>query len=286
MSDAREVIGWMSALSDPARLRIVRLLQREELAVGELANISQLPQSTVSRHLKGLLEAGWITRRSVGTASRYSCDASALPGDAQQLWNILEPRVNAMSSANDDDARLSIVLDERPTSSREFFGRVGGEWDALRRELFGDQVSAEALLGALDPDMIVADIGCGTGSAVAMLAPFVKRVIAIDREPAMLEAARARLAACDNIEFQQGEACQLPLEDESVDCALLFLVLHHLDDVTAALAEAHRVVRNRGCVIVLDMVAHDRHAYRNSMGHVHLGFSKESMHALAADAQL
>lgn len=273
------IVRRLAVLSDLARLRLLRLLDREELSVGELARILQLPQSTVSRHLKALHEGGWLRRRVEGTASLYRLAADQLAPDAADLWALARTQLDGAPGLDDDDLRLAEVLAERRTDSRAFFGRVGGEWDEHRSDLFGDAFTGEALLGALDPDWVVADVGCGTGNAAALLAPLVRRVIAIDREPAMLHAARRRLADFDNIEFRVAEIGPDVLEPASVDLVTVFLVLHHLDDPGAALAHLAAGLRGRGAVLVVDMIRHDRDTFRQTMGHRHMGFDRADVEA-------
>lgn len=280
------LVTWLATLSDLARLRILRLLDREELSVGELSRALQLPQSTVSRHLKVLNDAGWIVKRVEGTASFYRLVAESLPQPARELWDLARTQLSGTPTLAEDDHRLGEVLAERITDSRAFFGRVGGDWDALRRELFGDAFTAEALLALLDPAWIVADIGCGTGNAASLLAPRVRRVIAVDREEAMLEAARERLAALGNVDFRRGDIEQLPIDDAAVDAALVVLVFHHLEDPDRAVQEIGRILRPGGVAMITDMMRHDREIYRHTMGHRHLGFDEDAARRWAAGAGL
>lgn len=272
-SGASKWCEWTSLVGDSMRLRLLRMLEREELGVGEMARVMQLPQSTVSRHLKALLDARWIARRNQGTTSLYRLETTALADGAADLWRLARGQVDpALGSA--DDARLAAVLADRRTDSRTFFGRVGGEWDALRRELFGTAFAVEALLSLLDPDATVADLGCGTGDVAEHLAPLVKRVIAVDREATMLDAARRRLAGHRNVTFRQGDLESLPIKSGEVDAAVLMLVLHHVDEPERAFAECGRVLAPRGRLLVVDMMRHDRQVYARTMGHRHLGFTE------------
>lgn len=280
------LLNRLGTLSDLARLRAMRLLQQEELSVGELARALQLPQSTISRHLKLLHAGGWVSKRAEGTASLYRIDEAALDDASRELWSLATRQLGPHPTLEQDDQRLEAVLADRQVDSKAFFGRVGGEWDQLRHELFGDRFTAEALLGLLTADWIVADLGCGTGNAAEQIAPFVKKVIAIDREDAMLEAARKRLAGVSNIEFRAGDIQALPLQDEEVDASLFFLVLHHVAEPLEAVAEAARSVRPGGAVLIVDMVEHDRDIYRNTMGHRHLGFGEEIIAGWAAEVGL
>lgn len=276
----------MTDLGDVTRLRILALVEDEELGVGEIARIVQLPQSTVSRHLKLLFENGWIVKRTVGTASLYRLVEDQLESSALGLWHFTREQLQENAAFADDRHRMREVLAARQTDSKAFFGRIGGEWDELRRELFGRDFSADALLALLPPEMIVADVGCGTGDAAAHLVTTVGRVIAIDRERAMLEAARKRLTDHANVEFREGDLHRLPLDDASVDAVTVFLVMHHVHDPVVAVKEAARVLRPEGVMLIVDMVDHDREVYRHTMGHVHLGFHEGDIRAWGEAAGL
>lgn len=276
----------LSILSEPLRVRLLHLLQREELGVGELTRILQVPQSTVSRHLKALDVGGWVARRSEGTATWIRMAHERLPTEALELWRVVADSPTHAQVFGEDEARLEGVLAARRIDSAEFFGRVGPEWDSLRRALFGEGFAVPALLGLVPGDWVVADLGCGTGAVTEALAPAVGRVVAVDREEAMLEAARRRLAGFSNVELHRADLRALPVADEALDAALCMLVLHHLDAPAEALAETRRALRPGGRVIVLDMVEHDRENYRSSMGHRHLGFSREVLAGHAAEAGL
>jgi ArsR family transcriptional regulator len=275
------LLSRLSTLNDLARLRILRLLGRHELSVGELGRALQLPQSTVSRHLKLLLDGGWIVKRSAGTASLYCLVEDGLDADARALWTLVRDQLGTSATDEDDDARLAEVLAERRQDSKAFFGQLGSEWDHLRHDLFGRDFTAEALLALVDPRWTIADLGCGTGNAAALLAAHVQTVHVVDREPTMIAAARRRLTEHDNVEYHEAELGALPLDDDSVDAAIAFLVLHHLPDPSAAVVEAARVLAPGGALLVVDMVAHDREAYGHTMGHQHLGFDEDDVRAWA-----
>ena len=263
-------LARLSALSDRSRVRIMRVLELEELGVGELSRVVGMPQSTVSRHLKPLHELGLVSKRSEGTTSLYRLDMS--DPAACGLWSVTNDQLGDAEDFSDDASRLRKVLLERRGDSRSFFGRVGGDWQSIRRDLFGFGFSEDALLGLLDPDWTVADLGCGTGDASERLAPVVRKVLAIDRESAMLAAARRRLEGLKNVDFIEADLHQLPLDPGSVDVAVLMLVLHHQEDPGGIIAEAARTLTPTGRILVVDMVAHDRTEFAEEMGHAHLGF--------------
>lgn len=259
------------------RLRLLRLLEAEELGVGELASILQLPQSTVSRHLKTLLENNWIIRRSEGTASMYRLVVESLNAESRELWELARRQLGSPPQVRQDDHRLKQILARRATDTIAYFGRVGGEWDAVRSELFGSSFVDEALLALLDPKWVVADLGCGTGDIAARLAPLVAAVHVVDMSKAMLAAARKRLGGHANVEFHHGDLTSIPLHDRSVDAAIISLVLHHVAEPPAAIQEAARLLRPHGRLLVIDMLEHDREQYRQTMGHKWLGFRPRDM---------
>jgi ubiquinone/menaquinone biosynthesis C-methylase UbiE len=273
---ALPIFDRMVALSDLTRSRMLLVLEGNELTVGELCQVLQLPQSTVSRHLKVLGDEGWVAARAEGTSRRYRMADRVEPA-ATQLWAIVREQVVATRTARQDAARVRSVLAERRTRSQEFFSSAAGEWDRVRTELFGARAALEALLALLDETWVVGDLGCGTGQVSGTIAPFVRRVIAVDESEAMLAAARKRLAACDTVEIRQGELDALPVERHELDVAILSLVLHYVTDPPRALAEVHRVLRPGGRLLVVDMMPHDREEYRQTMGHVWQGFSAEQL---------
>lgn len=280
-SEARGPIEWLATLGDLARLRLLRLLERHELSVGELAAALQLPQSTVSRHLKRLLEEGWVTRRSAGTSGMYVFAGDDLPRGAIGIWTITRGEIDDTATTGQDDHRAAEVLSRRQIDSGSFFESVGGQWSHLRHALFGSTFTAQALIAMADPTWAVVDMGCGTGSAAELLAPWVGSVIGIDREPAMLQAARDRLKGVPCVEFIEADATDLPLKDDSADVVLIVLLLHHLTDPNAAINEAARILRPGGKVIVIDMVTHERDEYRVTMGHQHFGFNADELAEMA-----
>ncbi len=274
----------LAALSEPLRLRLARILESSDLSVGEVSRVVQLPQSTVSRNLKVLAEAGWIDKRAEGTAAYYRLTLDDLPPEARALWlTIREQLARAGDPHFDEDARrLQGVLAERRTDSVSFFGRVSGEWDAVRAELFGGSVTLRAMMGLLPRHWVVADIGCGTGNGAELIAPFVRQVIAVDQSEPMLQAARKRLSGVGirNVTFVDGPIEALPLGDASVDAAMCLLVMHHVRELGEALGELRRIIKPGGRLLVMDMFEHDRAAYRHTMGHVHLGFNETTIRSL------
>lgn len=275
MAAPSAVFDRLSALADQTRTRVLLVLERHELTVGELAAVLQLPQSTTSRHLRTLSDEAWVTSRAEGTSRYYSL--GRLDASARRLWGAVREEVATSAAARHDTRRLERILADRRTRSQEFFSATAANWGRVREELFGGHADLVALLGLLDEEATVADLGCGTGQFAATVAPFVGRVLAVDGSAAMLAAARRRLAPHENVVLRQGDLEALPLEDGEADLAVLLLVLHYLPHPAAALAEAARVVKPGGRLLVVDMMPHDREEYRQQMGHVWLGFSEAQL---------
>ena len=272
------VFDHLTALSDPTRSRLLHAVEGRELTVTELCAVLQLPQSTVSRHLRILSDEGWVASRADGTSRYYRLDPG-LDGGARQLWDIVRAQVAASPAGRHDARRVDSVLADRRSRARAYFSSVAGQWDIVRRNLFGDRAPLVAMLGLLDPATAVADLGCGTGQLAETLAPFVAHVTAVDASAEMLAAARERLGAASNVEVRQGDLEALPLDTASVDAAILSLVLHYVAEPARALGEAARVLRPGGRLVIIDMMPHDRSELRQQMGHVWQGFSETQMTA-------
>src|ERR1700674_57704 len=274
-SRAPAILDHLASLADTTRSRILLLLDRHELTVSELCGIVQLPQSTVSRHLKALADAGWVAARAEGTSHLYTMTRDELDGSARRLWLLVREQVGPTPAAAQDQRRLQAALAERRTKSQEFFSSSAGQWDRVRDELFGDRFHLGALAGFADSRWVVGDLGCGTGQVSAAIAPFVERVIAVDASAAMLQAARKRLQGLDNIDLRRGELESLPIDEQGLDAATLMLVLHHVPEPDRALMEVARVLRPGGRAVLVDMLPHDRESYRQQMGHIWLGFGDD-----------
>jgi ubiquinone/menaquinone biosynthesis C-methylase UbiE len=269
------ILDHLSALADTTRSRILLLLDRHELTVTELCGIMQLPQSTVSRHLKALADSGWIAARAEGTSNLYVM--TPLDASTRRLWSLVREQVGPTPAAVQDQRRLQTVLAERRLKSQEFFSSSASQWDRLREEMFGERFHLAALPAFADPEWTVGDLGCGTGQASAALAPFVAHVIAVDSSAAMLQAAKKRLSAFGNVDLRRGDLESLPIDDGRLDAATLMLVLHHVPEPERALTEVARTLKPGGRLVVVDMEPHNRESYRQQMGHAWLGFSEEDV---------
>lgn len=272
------ILDRLSDLADATRCRLLFALDAHELTVSELCSALQLPQSTVSRHLRILSDEAWVTSRADG-ASRWYSMARDLDPDAASLWQLVRAPIATTAAADQDLARVNSVLAARRARSEAFFEGAAPEWDNTRTTLFGQRADLSALLALLDPRWTVGDLGCGTGTLTAAIAPHVHFVHAIDASPPMLAAARERLTGVPNVQLSTGALEALPLDDASLDVAIMLLVLHHVAQPARALAEVQRVLKPGGRLLIVDMRAHTHEEYRQQMGHVWLGFDEPALTA-------
>jgi ArsR family transcriptional regulator len=277
MAAAAIILESFSALADSTRCRMLLLLDRHELTVSELCAVLQLPQSTVSRHLKTLADADWVASRRDGTSRYYALALDGAGGPRSGIWDVTRGQLSGRAGADQDTRRLERVLARRAETSQQFFASAAGQWDRLRDELFGREAFPRALLSLLPAEWVAGDLGCGTGATMSMLAPHVRQVIGVDSSEEMLSAAKSRLGGVPNVELHRGTLEALPLDSRALDVATLVLVLHHVPTPTLALTEAARVLKPGGRLLIVDMAPHDHEEYRRQMGHVWLGFSEEQM---------
>lgn len=272
-----DILGRLTALSDATRCRILQLLEQHELTVGELCSALQLPQSTVSRHLRVLSDEGWASARGEGTSRFYKASFEELDSGARDLWMVVREQLGNSLGMNADLRRAEAALAKRKAKVRLFFDNAADTWDELRAQLIGGRSDLLALLDLFDSEWIVGDLGCGTGHISAALSNSVGRVIAIDESGPMLAAARERLAGFGNVELREGHIEALPLDDASLDVAILFLVAHFITDPARAMQEIRRVLKPGGRLLLVDLMPHDRDEFVADLGHVWQGFAEEQI---------
>ena len=267
-------------LGDEARLRLLRVLARDRYPLNDLTGVLGLAQSGVSRHLGLLKEAGLVSEERDGAYSYYRLAPAVRDHNGHPLWPLLESQFAEAKDApavKADEARLQEVLRVR----RENFDQHAGPDTRDGRQLVPGRSWAawSRALGHLLPPVEVVDIGCGEGYLTVEVARWAKRVIAIDRSPAVLARAKALAGRrrATNIVFKRGELERLPLQSASVDIAVLSQALHHAVDPAQAVREACRVVRPGGKVLVLDLRDHQEDWVRDKLGDRHLGFTDQAL---------
>jgi SAM-dependent methyltransferase len=271
------VYDHLTALADPTRSRILLLLDRHELTVGELCAALQLPQSTVSRHLKILTDEGWLASRAQGTSRRYSMLTSKLEPSARRLWQVVRGQVAVSPAAGQDAHRLEGVLAQRRSAQIAFFDSAPGVWDRMRTDLIGQRTDLLGLLELLDDRWVVGDLGCGTGHVSEVIAPCVSRVIAVDESGPMLTAARKRLSSHENVELRSGRLEEIPVDDGELDAAVMLLVAHYVAEPGAVMEEVARVLKPGARLVIADLMPHERDEYVLQMGHVWQGLGEEQL---------
>ena len=271
-------------LSDSTRLRLLRIVARDRFNVTELTGILGVAQSNVSRHLGLLKDAGLVTEEREAGYVYYRVAENARSNGHGPLWALLDTHFESAAAdraVRADDARAQEVLRLR----KENFDTHGDP----RQLVPGRSWAAWArALGHLLPPLNVADIGCGEGYLTLEAARWARSVVAIDRSDEVLERAKAlaRRRRVTNVTWKKGDLAKVPLKDESVDVALLSQSLHHAAHPERALAEATRVVKPAGRVLVLDLREHDQAWVRNRFGDRHLGFTTSELESLLRDAGL
>jgi ArsR family transcriptional regulator len=287
--DMSDLLPIYKALADESRLRLLRALLQGRFNVNELVRIVAMGQSRVSRHLRLLLDAGLIVVQREGTWAYY--EAAPSNGDTcvgAQL-DLVRSHASELPHDDSDATRRLECLEQRRQRSSAFHERAAADWTLLRQELFANQSACARVLEVFNNVDCVADLGCGGGELLAGLCERSGHVIGVDGSPAMLDEARRRVALLESsqrmrVELRLGTLEHLPLANAEIDAALLNMVLHHIADPPAVLAEVRRALAPNGRVAVCDLAAHDDEEMRERHGDQWLGFSTEHMQRLLSQA--
>ncbi|HEY7167899.1 MAG TPA: metalloregulator ArsR/SmtB family transcription factor [Candidatus Binatia bacterium] len=271
-----DLVRTLKAMADPLRLRVLAAVAEEELTVGEVQEVVGSVQSSVSRNLAILRGAGFVQDRKEGTSVYFSLRPD-MPEPARELFKSLQARLEELPETRKDRERLQECRQRRLDRSEKYFESVAGDWERIRKNYFDDRIASLAIEKLLPANMMIADVGCGTGSLTFELARFARTVVGIDQSREMLERARhtARSRDIQNVEFRRGNALKLPLGTRTFDAAFCVMVLHFLPQPERAIAELCRITRPGGTVVVLDLIRHEQEWMRDQMAHRWLGFGKE-----------
>ena len=288
MQNLDTLLVGLRAAAEHTRLRILALCARGELSVTELTRILGQSQPRVSRHLKLMVEAGLLERMPEGAQVYFrladNSDSARLARSLVELIPLDDVGLNR------DLSRLQQVREARAARAQEYFQTVADSWDSIR-SLYVPQAEVEAkLIETIGEESIgeLVDIGTGTGRILEILSPHVDRGVGIDLSSGMLTVARSNIenSGLDNIHVRQGDMYRLPLEDDSVDLAVVHMVLHYSDDPLEAIREAARVLRPGGRLLVIDFAAHTLEQLRTEHSHHRLGFSDDEIRKCFRSARL
>lgn len=267
----------LRALADPTRLRILALLEQQELSVQELQEITRLGQSRISTHL-GLLQAAQLVQsRRAGKRTYYRCHRLEDP-TARELLALAVRGAEELGERAADLINLRRVLELRAHQEEVFFNQVAGRFDRSYGPGRSWQALGHLLLRILPP-LVVADLGSGEGLVSELLARRCKRVIAVDNSARIIEfgAAKARKSGVKNLEFRLGDLQAPPIESGTVDLVILSQALHHAEDPAKAVQSAHRILRPTGQAIILDLLEHRFARARELYGDRWLGFAASDL---------
>jgi DNA-binding transcriptional ArsR family regulator/precorrin-6B methylase 2 len=280
----------LRAAADPSRLRLLRLLDREELNIGELADATSMTQSSVSRHVAMLREAGFVEERSEGVRTYLRVASSPSAASAPLLQAVLAAVRDEGFGHAADLERLERVRRGREEEREAIFDDLAADWDALREELLGGRLSALEIASLLVPArMRIVDAGAGTGVSLPWLSAVAGpegRVIAVERSPAMVARAKERASGLANVEVRRGRIEDLPVDDGWADALVLSLTLRQTADPAATLARCIRAVKPGGRIVVADVEAHGDATLVGRLGRGFVGFTEDELVALLAGAGL
>ena len=276
------IIKALRLLADETRLRMLLLLQKEELSVVELQEILGMGQSRISSHLAQLRRAGLVQDRRAGKNIYYALSRNATH---EQFAAIIAASREELPEAARDLKALRLLLRKRQDKAREYFNQLAGKfgrtycpgrtWDGLAHMLL-----------TLVPEMTIADLGAGEGTLSQLLAKRAKKVIAIDNSEKMVEfgSALAKKHGFQNLEYRFGDIENPPIAAHSVDLALLSQALHHATSPGRAVAAAHRILKSGGRIAILDLLQHQFEKARDLYADTWLGFTEADLHEFLDDA--
>jgi ArsR family transcriptional regulator len=278
------ILKSLRLLADPSRVRIILLLEREELSVAELQEILAMGQSTISTHLSQLKQAGIVEDRRTGKNILYRLKAFG-NGTQDQVLGVLRHAVKEIPEAGEDRDALRLALRRRQDKVRSYFDELAGKFGRQYVPGRSWQGLAETFL-MLMPPLVIADLGAGEGTSSQLLARRARKVIAVDNSEKMVEfgSSLARAHGVKNLEYRLGDLEELPIKKSDVDVAFFSQSLHHAQHPPRALAEAFRIVKPGGRVIILDLLKHHFEEARALYADVWLGFSEVELRRMLGDA--
>ena len=273
-------INFLRLLADPTRLRLLLLLEQEELSVAELQDILGMGQSRISSHLAQLKRAGVVEDRRAGKNVYYGLtNGQKLDRQHAKVSELTRVLAHEMPETKRDRTALKIVLRKRQDKAREYFDQLAGRFGRSYCPGRSWQALAHTLI-ALLPPLTVADLGAGEGTLAQLLAKNSRKVIAVDNAPKMVEygAELAKKHGFKNLEYRLGDIEDPPIEKDSIDLAIFSQALHHAIHPERAIAAAHRILKKGGRIVLLDLLSHRFEKARELYADHWLGFSEVQLH--------
>jgi ArsR family transcriptional regulator len=276
-------VGWLHLFGDPTRVRLLNLVAQEELTVAELTTITELQQPRVSTHLGKLREAGLVRDRKVGASTYYSVNEETMPPAARALWKLLRSQIQ--DDVIDSDKKRMQQLVRARDKAQSWPDAVAGQMERYYSPGRTWEATARGLIGLLKLGDVL-DAGSGDGAIAQLLAPRAKSVTCLDRSERVMAAARQRLGRERNVRFTVGDLHELGFGEGEFDHVLLFNVLTYAHTPQKVIAEAARVLRPRGDLIVVTLEAHQQDDVVAAYQHVNNGFSVPALKKMLQKAGL
>ena len=272
-------INFLRLLADPTRLRLLLLLEQEELSVAELQQILGMGQSRISSHLAQLKRAGVVEDRRAGKNVYYGASENGQGSRRARVAELSRTLARELPETSRDRTSLKLVLRKRQDKAREYFDELAGKFGRSYCPGRSWQALAHALITLLPP-LAVADLGAGEGTLSQLLAKNARKVIAIDSSPKMVEfgSKLAKKHGFKNLEYRLGDIEDPPIAKNSVDLAILSQALHHAIHPQRAIAAAHQILKRGGRLVILDLLSHRFERARELYADHWLGFSEVELH--------
>ncbi len=279
-----ESLFYFKALADETRVRLFNILLNHEMSVNDLVSLMGMGQSRISRHLKILTDSGIIQCRRDGIWAFFSVSKA---GKEKKFVDAIRFLFNDEPELAEDLKKAESVINDRKRKSKQFFNRIAHKWDDLKQQIIGEFDLNGAILKYVEKCEYAVDMGCGTGTLLQRLKEVSDFTVGVDSSPQMLEQAR-RLFSDTNgsVELRLGELEHLPVGDSQADCVIISMALHHIPAPEKAIAEAARILNNKGRLIIADFEKHQDEDMRAKYGDSWLGFSKEEIKTYLMDAGL
>src|SRR2546428_6625446 len=275
-------LNLLRLLADPTRLRLLLLLEEEELSVAELQQILNMGQSRISSHLAQLKRAGVVTDRRSGKNVYYGATRIAGRNGARgRVQQVIETLAREIPETSRDRTALKLALRKRQDKAREYFDELAGKFGRSYVPGRSWRALSHALI-SLVPRLTIVDLGAGEGTLSQLLAKTAHKVIAIDNSPKMVEfgSQLAKQHGFSNLEYRLGDIEDPPIKNGSINLAIFSQALHHAIHPKRAIAAAHRILNRGGRVVILDLLSHRFERARELYADHWLGFNEGQLHQL------